>query len=1304
MHALPTSLALVALLAAGSAHAAWEVRSSPTTQPLRAVHMRSAQSVWASGGSSGPVVVKSDDHLATATLVTNLPAALTLPLNTIWSSGDGSVVEAFGNGQATLRSSDGGSSWTTLKPANPFVGSIHFHAASYPTGTTAYLAGVNNTGLTWFRGRMTALGAAMDDTNDPAFLDFVFNAAIYPERFVALQYLTADSGYLATEYSLMQQTGPNGWRKLFGPVTPTLKALSFADAEHGVVVGTDGFTRVVTPAAPDGVAPTQPPEPGRTLNGVHLAPDSSYGVVVGNGGYIAETYDGGLTWKSKPSPTTSDLLAVHCFDRNTCAAVGADGTLLSYVNTAPTPVGVLSDTEGGEGELIIATIAVQDAEGDPISVDPTAGFPPEVTDGTWTLVGNQLEAKFTMPSVICGDRTITLAPVLSDGRMSQAAALSFTFKDQQPDPPVDLQLTLSPPQLPWSAGEHHTATATATSRCGRTLDYSFSKTGNLPAPDVDGGVATFDFRGPICTPISGTLTVVASDAGATATASAPITVEPTRFPPSLTIGFSDGLADGATLSEGASTTVTIGASHACSSGFTYDWTCTGLPLAPSGDSVTITNPGVCDPVEVRCTVEVATNGHPAATASFSLQLEPSNAPPAVATSYSAGQLLQHGQSTVARLMPSHACTNFDFASSCAAGARGATWDVAFDHDRAQLCQKDAERCEVTVTPVGAGGVPRGQPVVVALEVELEPTKFAPTISATLGNGTRAQTILAGEFATATASVTHACNASPSLSWSCDDGTTRAGSSLTLVHPAKPSCGPVARTCTVTADAGDGHPTASESVTVTFDWPIDPLAIGVIGASEWQTLGDGDSLILTATGEHPCAATDTDYDFDWSCTGDTTTIPIDARRLLVRHPGPTAATCRQTVPVVCTVTAALPTPAGEMRAEASQILAMGQVADNPHRAQIAVEGGSRPLTAGERIRLSLEGSECAGLLTHGWRATLLETETVLVEEEETNLALVVPPICGGDTLRVEVSYGGFGDPKVLDLQVARDGAPPEVHPPEPADFDPGPVVTLACDAREVAILRPRIDAACTVQPQWRQLTSLPLQTTELPGGALEIALAAEDGFSAVVGRTASFELIAADRTQASEPRRFDLEIRAPEMLELHHSAGQAQAAGGELIPMLLEIENGCGVGLDGIDVRVVLEGLAFIPGSARLDGEAIPDPEPIEPSQVFGEAVSREGLQVVRFSNLPVPAGSLQQLTYQVRRNGLGVGPASAHADAVLTANPANRLTPPIDLSTEAPWAAGVPAVGCSCGSSGAASWLPVAFAALVVLRRRRTRE
>lgn len=100
---------------------------------------------------------------------------------------------------------------------------------------------------------------------------------------------------------------------------------SFTDANTGTVVGGGGTILRTTDGGTTWVR--QKSGTANRLTGVSFT-DASTGTVVGEEGTILRTTDGGATWMSQTSGTTHYLAGVSFTDANTGTVVGFDGTIL----------------------------------------------------------------------------------------------------------------------------------------------------------------------------------------------------------------------------------------------------------------------------------------------------------------------------------------------------------------------------------------------------------------------------------------------------------------------------------------------------------------------------------------------------------------------------------------------------------------------------------------------------------------------------------------------------------------------------------------------------------------------------------------------------------------------------------------------------------------------------------------------------------------------------------------------------------------------------------------------------------------
>ena len=117
-----------------------------------------------------------------------------------------------------------------------------------------------------------------------------------------------------------------GWYAQSSGTTATLYAVSFTDAITGTVVGSGGTILRTT----DGGTTWTPQRSGTTehLRKVSFT-DASRGTVVGHNGTILRTTDGGTTWTQQSSGTTIGLTGVSFTDANNGFVVGSfGGTIL----------------------------------------------------------------------------------------------------------------------------------------------------------------------------------------------------------------------------------------------------------------------------------------------------------------------------------------------------------------------------------------------------------------------------------------------------------------------------------------------------------------------------------------------------------------------------------------------------------------------------------------------------------------------------------------------------------------------------------------------------------------------------------------------------------------------------------------------------------------------------------------------------------------------------------------------------------------------------------------------------------------
>jgi photosystem II stability/assembly factor-like uncharacterized protein len=118
-----------------------------------------------------------------------------------------------------------------------------------------------------------------------------------------------------------------------------LRQIQMLDANNGWVIG-DGGTIMKTINGGDTWSP-QTSGTTADLNGVYFV-DLNNGWVVGDGGTILKTTDGGDTWTTEASGTTNDLRSIFFVGLSQGYAVGANGTILATMTTLYLPIALKS--------------------------------------------------------------------------------------------------------------------------------------------------------------------------------------------------------------------------------------------------------------------------------------------------------------------------------------------------------------------------------------------------------------------------------------------------------------------------------------------------------------------------------------------------------------------------------------------------------------------------------------------------------------------------------------------------------------------------------------------------------------------------------------------------------------------------------------------------------------------------------------------------------------------------------------------------------------------------------------------------
>ncbi len=122
------------------------------------------------------------------------------------------------------------------------------------------------------------------------------------------------------------------WLAETSGTTANLLAISCVSSTKCEIVGSGGLIRGTTNGGSTWSAQTSGTTNG--LNGLSCV--STFCVAAGNGGVIRVTTNSGGTWTAKSSGTTANLLGVSCASTTFCVAVGASGKILVTTNGGST--------------------------------------------------------------------------------------------------------------------------------------------------------------------------------------------------------------------------------------------------------------------------------------------------------------------------------------------------------------------------------------------------------------------------------------------------------------------------------------------------------------------------------------------------------------------------------------------------------------------------------------------------------------------------------------------------------------------------------------------------------------------------------------------------------------------------------------------------------------------------------------------------------------------------------------------------------------------------------------------------------
>ena len=220
---------------------------------------------------------------------------------------------AVGNGGVILRSDDGGANWFALTG-----------------GVTDSLRGVSfvdgNTG--WVVGDAGVILATTDGGTTWTRQTSGVTTALYGVHFVS-----ATTGWAVGAAGRILKTADGGrvWLPQTAGTTVDIRSVRFLDANTGWAVGNNYAYRT----ANGGTSWAAFTRSAIQYNAV-LGLSASSALIVGAGGRVETTTDGGLTWSTRTSGTTASLNALASFDTLTVVAAGANGLVLTSANGGST--------------------------------------------------------------------------------------------------------------------------------------------------------------------------------------------------------------------------------------------------------------------------------------------------------------------------------------------------------------------------------------------------------------------------------------------------------------------------------------------------------------------------------------------------------------------------------------------------------------------------------------------------------------------------------------------------------------------------------------------------------------------------------------------------------------------------------------------------------------------------------------------------------------------------------------------------------------------------------------------------------
>lgn len=301
----------------------WELKSlTNTTSNLSTICAKDENEIYA-GGASGTLIKTTDG----GTTWTSIKPANTSEVTDIKLDASGKIYFTTASG-SIYSSINGGVSWSSKSPSVRSLQEISFGSL-----TQGVACGINSgSTLTVF---YTTDGGSSWPVSTGASASTPFYTAFFVPG-TQLAYIAGGNGRIN-----ISTTGGEKWRPKSSSAKGNLNSIHFVDQFKGFVVGDTGYIAKTIDSA------TTWTQKAVGLTSANLQSvrffDANNGLIVGTGGTILKTTDGGETWIKSARITENNLFSATLVSSTTSLVSGTNGTIIKSTN-APLPVELTSFT------------------------------------------------------------------------------------------------------------------------------------------------------------------------------------------------------------------------------------------------------------------------------------------------------------------------------------------------------------------------------------------------------------------------------------------------------------------------------------------------------------------------------------------------------------------------------------------------------------------------------------------------------------------------------------------------------------------------------------------------------------------------------------------------------------------------------------------------------------------------------------------------------------------------------------------------------------------------------------------------